>query len=354
MSEFFDNGKLSRLVAYTPGEQPADMDRLIKLNTNESPFEPSPAVLKAVDCDAVRRLRLYSDPECGKLIEALSRCYGLPENMIFVGNGSDEVLAFCFHGLCANGAAFADITYGFYPVFCNMFSTAAKIVPLREDFSISVSDYEGLPQTVFIANPNAPTGIALPLCDIERLLSQNPERLVVVDEAYVDFGAQSALALLKRYRNLLVVRTFSKSRNLAGGRIGYAFGDAQLIADLNKLRYSFNPYNVNSLSQLAATAALDDTEYFEYCRREIIDSRRQLTEGLRGMGFAVTDSSANFVFAACPCLSGTELYHKLREKGILVRHFAVDRIDNYVRITVGMRQQTVKLLQAVAEILKEL
>ncbi|HOP11464.1 MAG TPA: histidinol-phosphate transaminase [Oscillospiraceae bacterium] len=345
------NSKLKNLVPYVPGEQPADMDRLMKLNTNECPFPPSPKVIEAVNAEAVSRLRLYSDPTCRKLVEAIAAFEDVKPENIFAGNGSDEILSFVFHGFCENGAAFADITYGLYPVLCQMFGVAGTVVPLKDGFSLDPADYADLSETVVIANPNAPTGMALPLDGIRKLMK--PGRLTVVDEAYVDFGADSAVELLKEYDNLLVVKTFSKSRSLAGGRIGYAVGSKELIADLNMLKYSFNPYNINSLSIIAGVEAVKDVEYFEECRAKIIQNREMLTAGLRELGFTVLDSKANFVFAKPSGMSGKECFDALRENGILVRRFDKPRINDFLRITVGDEAQTAKFLETMRKIVRK-
>ena len=343
--------KLKNLVPYVPGEQPADMDRLMKLNTNESPFPPSPKVIEAVNAAAVSRLRLYSDPTCRKLVEAIAKFEGVKSENVFAGNGSDEVLSFIFHGFCEKGAAFADITYGLYPVLCQMFGVARKVIPLKADFSLDPDDYADLTETVVIANPNAPTGMALTLDGIRKLMK--PGRLTVVDEAYVDFGAESAVALLNEYENLLIVKTFSKSRSLAGGRIGYAVGSKELIADLNALRYSFNPYNINSLSLIAGIEAVNDVDYFEQCRAKIIQNRDTLTAGLRELGFTVLESKANFVFAKPADMSGKACFDALRENGILVRRFDKPRIADYLRITVGDEMQTAKFLKTMQTIIRK-
>lgn len=352
MSRFMDN-KLKALEPYTPGEQPPDMDGLIKLNTNESPFPPSPMVLAALNRGEMEKLRLYSDPECGPFITAIAESHGVGTENVFPCNGSDEALAFCFHGLCQNGAAYADVTYGFYRVFAAMFGVEPHVVPLREDFSLNTDDYSGLRATVFIANPNAPTGIALPAGDIERLLNMDRDRLVIVDEAYVEFGAETALPLLKRHENLLIVRTFSKSRSLAGARLGYAIGPAEIIADLNTMKYSFNPYNVGRMGILAGEAAMKDAKYFEVCCAAIMENREYTTRQLRGLGFTVPESKANFIFAGGhPWLTGGDFFRLLREKGILVRHFPAARTENYVRITIGTQEQMHRLVNAAKEIVE--
>lgn len=344
MSRFL-TGALRALKPYTPGEQPRDGKDLIKLNTNESPFPPSPRVLDALTREEAEKLRLYSDPACTDFLAALAQTYGVAENQVFAGNGSDEVLAFAFRAFCEKGAVFADLTYGFYPVFAQMFGVAAREIPLREDFTLAVEDYANEDGTVFIANPNAPTGLYLPLSGIEALLRQNPDRLVVVDEAYIDFGGESAVALLPRYENLLIVGTFSKSRSLAGARLGYAIGSAALIADLNTIKFSFNPYNINRLTLLAGTAALCDAAYYRRCCAEIAAVRDDTAEALRALGFSVTDSRTNFLFAGAHArLSGAQYDRALRQNGILVRRFEVPRIADWVRITVGTRAQMERLL----------
>jgi len=340
--------KLQKLEPYTPGEQPKGVDRLVKLNTNESPYPPAPSVVAAVS-RAAAGLNLYSDPTCSRAVNAVAEWYGMESEQVFLSNGSDETLAFIFHGLCPSGAAFPDITYGFYRVFADMFGVKARIIPLDTDYRIRTEDYKGLKETVFIANPNAPTGILLSLDKIEELLVQDKNRLVVVDEAYIDFGGESAVNLLNKYINLIVVQTFSKSRSLAGGRIGFALADRELICDLNRMKYSFNPYNVNTLSILAAQAAITDKEYFEKCTKSIIESRTYITERLRSSGFRVLDSSSNFVLAGQnPRIKAFDYYKALRDNKILVRYFPSDRIDDFVRITVGTAEQ-MRLLGDVTE-----
>lgn len=350
MSAFLDK-KLSRLVPYTPGEQPRGMEGLIKLNTNENPFPPSPMVIEAVN-KTVSSLNLYSDPACGRAVEAIANFYGVKKENVFLSNGSDETLSFIFHGLCEHGAAFPDITYGFYKVFADMFGVRKTIVPLDADFRIHVDDYKEIKSTVVIANPNAPTGICLPLAEIERLLCQDFDRLVVVDEAYIDFGGESAVKLIEKYKNLLVVQTFSKSRSLAGGRIGFAVADEEIIADLNRMKYAFNPYNVNSLSIAAAEAAMKDTVYFEACRRTVIKNREYITEKLRALGFTVLDSKANFVFAGRnKKISGADYYAQLRQNNILVRYFPEGRSMDFVRISIGTMEQMERLYEVTKKIL---
>lgn len=347
MSRFLSPEAL-RCAPYTPGEQPRDQ-KYIKLNTNESPFPPSPKVLEALSRAEAEKLYLYSDPTCAALNAAIARRYGLsPENVIS-GNGSDEILAFAFRAFCGEGkgAAFADITYGFYEAQAALFGLKAERVPLREDFSLNVEDYLDFPGTVILANPNAPTGMTVPVSDIRRLLEKDPDRVVVVDEAYVDFGAESCAPLVREYENLLVTQTMSKSRSLAGGRIGFALGSPELIADLNRVKYSFNPYNVNRLSLLAGAAAMEDEDYFQSCCRAVRENRAWTAAALEERGFTVLPSSANFLFAKSGRLPGGELYRKLKENGILVRWFDKDRIRDFVRVTIGSREQMEALIKQI-------
>lgn len=341
---------LNELVPYTPGEQPTAGESTVKLNTNESPFAPAPGVAPAVLAEA-ERLQLYSNPACTEAIVPLANWLGLKPEQVFVSNGSDETLAFCFQGFCPNGAAFADLTYGFYPVYAKLYGLKTQIIPLREDFTLAPADYAGLGKTIFIANPNAPTGLALARRGIEEILQANPKNLVVVDEAYVDFGAESAVPLLQSYPNLLVVGTFSKSRSLAGARLGYAAGSPALIADLNRIKFSFNPYNVNRMTLAAGAASLADAAYFEACRAAIMQTRAAALQTLRSMGFTCTESMSNFLFITHPALAAQTIHQKLREQGILVRWFNQPRIQNYLRVTVGTNAQMQRLYSALRNML---
>lgn len=353
MSVFLTD-ELASLTPYTPGEQPQDMENWIKLNTNENPYPPSAAVKKAISGKEIDELRLYSDPRCDDFLSALAAACSVKRPQVFASNGSDEALAFCFRAFCEKGAAFADITYGFYPVFASLFGIKTELIPLREDFTIAPEDYSRTDKTVFIANPNAPTSLALPRKEIERILAQNPNRLVVVDEAYVDFGAESCVTLIEQYDNLLVVGTFSKSRNLAGARIGFAIGNEQLIQDLNTVKFSFNPYNLNRLSLLAGTAAVKDKAYTKECCERIIATRQRSAAALRARGFRVLESSTNFLFAGQnELLAAKEYYELLKECKILIRYFDNERIKDFVRITVGTDEQMTLLLAATDEILRE-
>lgn len=337
------------LKAYVPGEQPK-VKNLVKLNTNESPFPPAPGVAEAVK-NAAESLQLYNDLSAGKLTGLLAETYGVMESQIFVGNGSDEVLAFAFQAFGGGGLTFPDITYGCYTVWAGLYHLDAKIVPLKEDFTIDPADYRGNDRCVVIANPNAPTGMALPLSSIAEIAANNPDQVVIVDEAYVDFGAESAVSLLRSYENILVVQTFSKSRQLAGARLGFAIGSEELIRDLNLIRFSFHPYNVNTLTQAAGAAALEQPDYFEACRQTIMENRAWTKTELEKLGFRVLDSKANFLFAAAPGMNGGEYQKKLREKNILIRYFDQPRIRDFTRITIGSREQMEKLIEATKEIL---
>lgn len=354
MSSRFLDGRLRGLPPYVPGEQPKD-GRFVKLNTNEMPFPPSPRVLEALGGDTVSRLNRYPDPEAGDFVEALARHYGVDPKNVLAGNGSDEILSFAFLAFFGGGkgAVFPDITYGFYPVYARLYGVPYKQIPLAEDFALRPEDYYGAGAHVVIANPNAPTGMALGLEEIEGILQANRDNLVIVDEAYVDFGAESALPLVKRYDNLLVVQTFSKSRALAGARLGFAVAQEEIIKDLNQMRCSTNPYNLDRMSLAVGVAALEDAAYYEACCRTIAQSREWTTGELRRLGFSVLESKANFLFAAHPAMSGEELYARLRQEGILVRHFAQPRIGDYIRITVGDAGQMEALIAALARILGE-
>ena len=352
MSKYFTE-RFSALVPYTPGEQPQER-QYIKLNTNESPFPPSPGVLRAVEAEA-GRLQLYSDPESRLVTEALAKRYGVRPDQVLVGNGSDELLNFAFMAYCdeACPALFADITYGFYPVFAEINRIPWTEVPLREDLSLAPEDYFDLNGTVFIANPNAPTGLALPVSKLEAMLKARPDRIHVIDEAYVDFGAESMVPFVDRYDNLLVIQTFSKSRSMAGARLGFAIGNAELIRDLNTLKYSTNPYNVNRMSSAAGVAALQEDDYYTRNARQIMENRAWTIEQLRSLGFEVTDSKSNFLFARSERIDGAALYRGLKQRGILVRHFDKPRISAWVRITVGTREQMEALLRETKSMLEE-
>lgn len=350
MSRFFTES-LRALQPYVPGEQPQDM-QYIKLNTNESPFPPAPGVMAAISSAEVERLYLYSDPDCKALIGAITKRFDLNPEQVTVGNGSDEVLWFALRAFCDENTplAYNDITYGCYKTWCGLLNVPSKILPLRADYSIDLSLYNDLKATVMVTNPNAPTGICLTPQQIEGILKANPDNVVIVDEAYVDFGGRSCVGLIEKYDNLLVVQTCSKSRSLAGARLGFAMGNAGLIADLNRIKFSFNPYNVNRLTCLAGIAAMEDEAYFYRCTKAVADTRERTTEALKQMGFTVTDSKANFLFAESSRIPGKALYLKLKERGILVRHFDKPRLENRLRITVGSDQQMDVLLTALRQL----
>ena len=352
MSRFLSD-RFSNIEPYTPGEQPK-VSNLIKLNTNESPFPPSPMVIKALSEQEISKLNLYSDPDTKDVIDAIAKTIGVNSNQVLMGNGSDEILAFAFQAFCDkdNQPCFADITYGFYPVFCELFGLTPEIIPLREDLSIGVDDYIGKNKPIFIANPNAPTGLALSLSDIEKILVSNKDSIVLIDEAYVDFGAESAVSLVDKYDNLIVSRTFSKSRNLAGARIGFAISNAELISDMCKMKFSFNPYNLNRLSIIAGKESMLDTEYFDKCIAQIIANREYTVNELEIRGFTIPDSKANFIFAKHNTLSGEDYFNELRKRNIVVRYFSKERIKDYVRITIGSKVQMTALINATDEILK--
>ena len=354
MSRFFSH-RLDRLVPYTPGEQPIDRT-YIKLNTNESPYPPTPRVLEAASVEA-GRLQLYSDPTCRDLTGKMSEVFGVPTDRIVMTNGSDEVLNFAFMAFAdeEHPLVFPAITYGFYPVFAELNRIPYEEIPLKADFSIDPADYENLGgKTVVIANPNAPTGLCLSLDEIERIVKSNPDGVVIIDEAYVDFGAESAVALVDKYDNLLVTQTFSKSRSLAGARLGFGIGNKALIADLHTVRYSTNPYNVNRMTAAAGHAALCDNDYYMDNCRTIMENRDYTTKALRELGFAVLPSLTNFVFAKSDKIGGEALYLELKRRGILVRHFGKASITDYNRVTIGTRAQMEAFISTVKTILEEL
>ncbi|WP_448861081.1 pyridoxal phosphate-dependent aminotransferase [Clostridium sp.] len=386
MSRFLSKASES-LLPYTPGEQPQGR-KFIKLNTNECPYPPSPNVAEAIlagyeeiaagcgtagaadmaeqvetagcGCNAgateagkmaekaarvmppeLANLRLYSDPEERVLIEAIADHYGVGTNQVIAGNGSDEILGFAFRAFCDQNAPlqFADLTYGFYPALCGLYGIPFKVVPLEEDFTLNIEPYKNCGNNVIIANPNAPTGMSLPLSAIEEVAASNPDRVVMVDEAYVDFGGESCISLLPKYENLVIIQTFSKSRSLAGARVGFAIANPELIADMNRIKYSFNPYNVNRLSILAGAAAMRDWDYTKECTGRICKTREKTTEALRALGFTVLDSKTNFIFAKSGDMPGKVYFDGLREAGILVRRWDSERIKDYVRISIGSEEE---------------
>ena len=342
--------KYQTLEAYVPGEQPRDM-QYVKLNTNENPYPPAPGVVEAVQAEA-GRLQLYSDPVCVDLRDALAAHYGVKRENVFVSNGSDDILNFAFMAFGSPRAFFPDISYGFYPVYAELHSIEAHPIPLREDFSIDPTDYMALDGFIAIANPNAPTGMALGRAQIEDILCANPENVVLIDEAYVDFGAESSFSLTGKYDNLLVVQTYSKSRSMAGARLGFAIANEGLIADLEKIKFSTNPYSINRMTLAAGIATLKaDDICMENCRR-VIDTREGTVNRLRQLRFEVLPSKANFVFARHPHADGDFLYRQLKARGVLVRHFDTPRIRDFLRITIGTPEQMEVLLEALKRILE--
>lgn len=358
MSRYFTN-TLATLTPYTPGEQ-LKMDHLIKLNANENPYPPAPGVSAAVAA-CVDGLRLYSDLTEAKLVGAIAACYGVGPENVLCGNGSDENLLLAIRAFCdeTHPLAFADITYSFYPVLCDLLHVPAHILPVGDDFTIDTTAYYGLDQngeTIVIANPNAPTSLLLPVAAIEEVVRRNPGSVVLVDEAYIDFADDpdaSCLPLIKKYDNLLVVRTFSKSRNLAGARLGFCIGSAALIADMNRIKFSYSPYNINSLSEAAGAAAMADEAYFQKTNAVIRATRAWTAQQLRGLGFTVLDSATNFLFASTEKISCAELFQTLRARGILIRYFNAPRIDRWLRITIGTQEQMQALVDATREILND-
>ena len=341
------------LQPYIPGEQPK-ASRLIKLNTNENPYGPSPRVLKAIAAETAETLRLYPDPNADSLRQAIADFFNLLPDQVFVGNGSDEVLAHTFTALLNHEKPlfFPDITYSFYPVYCRLYRVRHKCIPLTKSFEINPKDYLRPNGGIIFPNPNAPTGQGLPLSAIETIVQGNRESVVVIDEAYIDFGGETAASLIDLYPNLLVIQTLSKSRSLAGLRVGFALGQRELIEALERVKDSFNSYPLDRLAIVGAVEALHDREYFDQTRTRIIQTRTELTDGLEKLGFAVLPSQANFVFVRHPGHDAAELSAKLRERGIIVRHFRLPRIEQFLRITVGTDSACADLLTALKEILR--
>ena len=350
MSRFW-SPRVARLSPYIPGEQPR-IPGLVKLNTNENPFGPSPRAIDAMRAEAADTLRLYPDPQASALRETLAAYHGVSIDQVFVGNGSDEVLAHVFAALLKHERPlrFPDITYSFYPTYCRLFDIEQQLVPLDDQMRVRLADYPAS-GPIILANPNAPTGVALTRREIESLLEANPDMPVVIDEAYVDFGAETAIPLIGRHPNLLVVHTMSKSRALAGLRVGYAIGDGALIEGLTRVKDSFNSYPLSRIAQAGAAASVKDEAYFQQSRAAVIEGRTRMVGGLQQLGFEVLPSSANFVFARLPGRGGAELAQALRDRAVLVRHFGAPRIADYLRITVGAPGEIDRLLAALTEIL---
>ncbi len=352
MSRFLQK-RFQKMDAYVPGEQPRDM-AYIKLNTNESPYPPAPGVTALLKKEDVENLRLYSDPTCKALKEKLARLYGFSPENIFVSNGSDDILNFAFWAFPGKkGVVFPDISYGFYSVFAELHGISYRKIPLRDDFSIDCSQYYGADSLVVLANPNAPTGMVISVAQIEEILKENPDNVVVIDEAYIDFGGESCIGLIKEYDNLLVVRTFSKSRCLAGGRLGFAIAKASLIEDLEKIKYSTNPYSLNRLTLSLGEATVDSNSYYTAMCAKIAETREDTAKALKALEFTVLPSRSNFLFAKAPNMAGGALYSALKKQGILVRHFTSPRIQDYIRITIGTPEQMEIFIKTVTKLIQE-
>lgn len=351
MSKFW-NETVNKIEPYVPGEQPRDK-KYVKLNTNENPYPPSKKVLEAVKNSANEDLRLYPDPLCTELNETIAKFYGLDKDNIFLGNGSDEVLAFSFMTFFSKDKTilFPDISYSFYPVYAEFFGLNYKMVPLDEEFNIPIEELKKENGGVILPNPNAPTGKYIDTDKLKELLEANKDTVVIIDEAYIDFGGESMVKYIKDYKNLLVVQTFSKSRSLAGGRIGFALGDKELIEGLNRVKNSINSYTIDRVALNAGKAAIEDKEYFEETRNKIIKTRENVIKTLREMGFKVLDSKANFVFASHKDFEGQYLYEELRNRGVLVRFFNKDRINKFLRITIGTDEEMDVLIEKLKEII---
>lgn len=350
MSKFW-SPIVATLKPYVAGEQPR-IQNLTKLNTNENPYGPSPKAIAAMQAAVADSLKLYPDPSALALRQSIARFYGVDADDVFVGNGSDEVLAHAFVALLKHNKplAYPDITYSFYPTYCRLFGIESVEVPLKDDFTIDLAEYDRPCGAIIIPNPNAPTGIGLSLSAIEKLVAEHPDQPVVVDEAYIDFGGESAIPLTKKYDNLLVVHTLSKSRSLAGLRVGYAIGQRPLIDALERVKDSFNSYPLDRVAQAGAAAAIDDREWFDETRGKVIETRERVTGALRQRGFEVLPSQANFVFARHPAHSGETLAKGLRDRAVLVRHFAKPRISDFLRITIGTPEECDRLIAAIEEI----
>ena len=353
MSKYI-NPKYAELTAYTPGEQPLGV-KYIKLNTNESPYPPSKETLDAVNVGETELLRLYPDPDGRILTKKIADLYGVESKNVFLANGSDDILNFAFMAYCANGrkSYFADITYGFYKVFADLYGIEADIKPLKADLTVNVEDYIHTGKFTVLANPNAPTGIALPISEIERIISSNADNVVLIDEAYVDFGGESAVELVRKYDNLIVCQTYSKSRSMAGARLGFCFASAEIIKDLELIKYSTNPYNVNRLTLRLGEATVDAESYYQEKCAAIIATREETAKALKNLGFTVLPSRTNFLFVKSDKIGGRELYEKLKDRGILVRHFGNVRISDYIRMTIGTDDQMATCLAAIRAILEE-
>jgi len=339
------------LEPYVPGEQPKDK-KYIKLNTNENPYPPSPLAIAAMTAAINEDLRLYPDPNCEALVQTLATQAGLSTKQVFVGNGSDEILAFAFASFFdpSKPVLFPDVTYSFYKVYAKFYGITPKLIPLDEQFNICVDQYSGDHGGIIIPNPNAPTAMPLSLEDVKQLVENNPDQVVIIDEAYVDFGAQSAVTLVNSYSNLLVIQTLSKSRSLAGLRVGFAYGSEELIEGLNRTKNSFNSYTLDRVALAGAAAAIEDQVYFQAMTEKVVATRERVVQALQSLGFIVTPSKANFLFISHPTFAAKQLFEQLREQGVLVRYFASPRIDNYLRVSIGTDEEMDMFLQVIKQL----
>lgn len=351
MSYFFLDD-YQNMESYIPGEQPRDRE-YIKLNANESSIPPSPKVLDAISKAQINKMAYYSDPHCTHLRESIGEAYGFPLEQVFVGNGADEVIGFCMMSFFRPGMkiCFPDITYDFYRTYAKTYQLDFEQFPLKDDLTLCIDDYVNSDRDVILANPNNPTGKVISIEEIERIVAENPKRMVIIDEAYVDYGSQSCIPLVHRYSNLVVIQTFSKSRNLAGARIGFAISSPDIIADMNKIKFSFNPFNMSTITMAAGVAAILDQDYFKTCIKTILENRTYFEEKLTNMGFEIVKTHTNFTFTTHPKLDAGKMCRALKKHGILVRHFPVDRIDNYLRITIGTRKEMSEVISKISEIM---
>ncbi len=350
MSYFFLD-EYEHMEPYVPGEMPKDRDYL-KLNANESSYPPSPKVLEAMNSAEVNSMAHYSDPHCMELRKAIGEEYGFPAEQVFVGNGADEVLGFCMMSFFKSGmkVCFPDITYDFYRTYSTTYRLDFEQFPLKQDLSVDVDEYVNTDRDVILANPNNPTGKAISVADIERIVAKDPKRMVIIDEAYVDYGNESCVSLVKKYSNLVVVQTFSKSRNMPGARIGFAISSEDIISDMNKIKFAFNPFNMSSLAIVGGVAAIHDKEYFHRCVTEVERVRADFEDALENRGFGVMRTTTNFAFFSCPDIPASELCKELKKRGILVRHYNDERINNYLRITIGTEKEMQRVLSQLDEI----
>lgn len=346
--------EFKNMEPYVPGEQPKDKP-YIKLNANETSMPPSPKVFEAICKSEIWAMSYYADPNCHEFRKAVAEVYGVTEEEVFVGNGADEILSFCLMSFFRPGMKifFPDVTYGFYHTYAKTYRLDMVEVPVKEDFSIDIEEYMDVDGDIIFANPNNPTGMTIPVKDIERLVRANPRRMVIIDEAYADYAEESCISMATKYPNLVVVRTFSKSRNMAGAHIGFAIAAKDIIADMNKIKFSFNPFHMNSITMAAGIAAVKDEEYLHQCVRQIVENRERTKTALEKMGFYVIPSKANFLFVCHDGIPSSELCDRLKEQGILTRHFADERLKKYLRITIGTKPEMDVVLIAIRQILEE-